>query len=68
MSCYTRHLDGLFERLGWEKNPDNKKKLDRLIRQKLDMKDAGCPEVGAKIKEMTVKWTDYDNLVDILTK
>lgn len=67
VTCYTRHLDEVFEDLGLEKTSDNKKKLELMIREKLDLKEeAHCEELGRKIKEITNNWTEMEDLINLL--
>lgn len=48
MSCYTRHLEKLFEEAGIEPSKENKRKLDSLLKKKFKLED--CPEVWKKVK------------------
>jgi hypothetical protein len=48
MSCYTRHLE---EFLPGSPTSEDKRALDRAVRDSLGMADADCPEVWATVKE-----------------
>ncbi len=45
MSCYTRHLDELIDRLGLENTKENRKLLDLKIREAFSIPDLDCPAV-----------------------
>jgi hypothetical protein len=47
VSCYTRHLADL---LPATPGPEDKRTLDRRIRDALGMPDADCPEVWEQVK------------------
>ena len=49
MSCYTRHLSDIFEKLGVENSKDNRKIMDKSIRKILKT-DKPCPEVWKQLK------------------
>ena len=49
MSCYTRHLNDVFEALGVEDHKDNRKIMDKSIRKILKT-DKPCPEVWKQLK------------------
>jgi len=66
MTCYIRHLDEVFEDLGMEKNKENRRKLDLMIREKIKMKDADCSEVWARIKKITNNRSEMINLTNLL--
>jgi hypothetical protein len=48
MSCYTRHLEAL---LPPDPGPQDKRALDRAVRQVVGLTDAGCPDVWAAVKD-----------------
>ena len=53
MSCYLRHLRGLFESLGLEYDKPNRDRVDTAIRSLLGFEqESGCPDVWAAIKGM----------------
>lgn len=52
MSCYTRHLGGLFQEAGLEFSKQNRKAADRCIRAALNLEAAHCPEVWRAVKPM----------------
>jgi hypothetical protein len=51
MTCYQRHLTGLFERLDLAYDPAGRASVHRAILDVLDMTgDARCPEVWRAVK------------------
>ncbi|RJQ33342.1 MAG: hypothetical protein C4562_00305 [Actinobacteria bacterium] len=66
MACYVRHLDEVLDALGIENTKEGRKKLDLLIKEKLNMQEAHCPEVWNKIKEISNSGADMLKLVDLL--
>jgi hypothetical protein len=47
VSCYTRHLADL---LPASPSPEDKRTLDRRIREALGMPEADCPEVWEQVR------------------
>ena len=51
MTCYMRHLGDVFEALGLENDKPTRDRVDRAIRDALDVPDgARCPEVWSAVK------------------
>ncbi len=50
MSCYTRHLSGLFANAGIEPGPKNAKQADLYIQRILGKTGEGCPAVWKELK------------------
>ncbi len=50
MTCYFRHLGGVFAKAGIEVTRENRKELDRII-QGIAGGDADCPTVWRQIKK-----------------
>jgi len=64
MSCYVKHLQGLFAELGLDiDDKDSRKKVDLAVRKAVGMPDAHCPEVWAKVKEMGKDSPELSELV-----
>ncbi|HOK53605.1 MAG TPA: hypothetical protein PLU88_03020 [Armatimonadota bacterium] len=51
MSCYVRHLQDILEVAGLENNKENRKRLDMVIRQILNLDGLNCPDVWKEVKE-----------------
>lgn len=52
MSCYLRHLTGLFADAGVEYSKATRKQVDHSIRAELGMENEDCPIVWKKVKVM----------------
>jgi len=50
MSCYFRHLKGIFKEAGIEINQENKKQIDAKIHQLLGVTYQHCPDTWKKVK------------------
>lgn len=50
MTCYFRHLKGVFEKAGIEVTSQNRHELDEIIRGLVGVEDKNCP---ATWKEVT---------------
>lgn len=51
MTCYMRHLGDVFDSLGLENDKRTRDRVDRAIRDALDVPDgAHCPEVWSAVK------------------
>ena len=51
MTCYQRHLGSLFDELGLEYDKDNRARVDRALRELLELgEEVHCPEVWASLK------------------
>jgi len=54
MTCYMRQMHWLFDALALPYDKDNRKLLDRAIRDELSLPDEyHCPEVWAAIKSLS---------------
>lgn len=54
MTCYMRHMDWLFEALGWPDDKEHRRRLDTALRAELELpEDAHCPEVWAAVKALS---------------
>ena len=54
MTCYQRHLVGMFDTLGLAYDKKNRARVDGAIRKLFGLDDeAHCPEVWASIKALT---------------
>ena len=50
MSCYTRHLGGLFDEAGLENTRQARTEADGRIRRLLNVSEADCPVVWRELK------------------
>ncbi|MRS11983.1 MAG: hypothetical protein EG823_02795 [Actinobacteria bacterium] len=54
MTCYMRHLGWMFSVLDLENDAGNRHRLDRAIKQALELApDAPCEEVNAYLKALS---------------
>jgi hypothetical protein len=51
MSCYFRHLQGVFNEAGLEVTNENKKQIDRLIHGLVNVEYKNCPAAWKAIKD-----------------
>ena len=51
MTCYFRHMKGIFAELGVEVTPENKKDIDRRIHEYLGVEYKNCNQTWKLIKE-----------------
>ncbi|MBE0481357.1 MAG: hypothetical protein IBX68_10315 [Dehalococcoidia bacterium] len=51
MSCYIRHLKGIFEEAGIELTPANKKEIDRTLHRMAGIEYKNCPAAWAQLKQ-----------------
>ena len=51
MSCYFRHMKDIFEDLGIEITPENKKDIDRAVHKTVKTAYKNCTDAWKKIKE-----------------
>jgi hypothetical protein len=49
MSCYLRHLDDVVTAAGLKLGPENRKEVDRTIKEFLGL--ANCPDVWKEVKK-----------------
>ena len=50
MSCYFRHLKGIFDEAGIVVTPSNKKQIDQAIHQIVGVDYKDCPNTWKKLK------------------
>lgn len=54
MTCYMRHLDGVFVALGLDYDQANRKRVDAALRPLLGMgAEQHCPEIWAAYKALS---------------
>lgn len=51
MSCYFRHLKGIFDEAGIEVTAGNKKQLDQAIHRLVDTDYKDCPAAWRRLKQ-----------------
>ena len=51
MSCYFRHMKDVLEEAGIEISPENKKQVDALIHQLVNVQYKDCSPTWQKVKE-----------------
>lgn len=51
MTCYFRHLNEILEEAEIEVTKENRREIDRVIRNIVGTKYGGCPEVWKEIKK-----------------
>jgi hypothetical protein len=51
MSCYFRHLKEIFVDAGIEITKENRKRVDRTIKNIVDVSEKECPQAWKKIKQ-----------------
>jgi hypothetical protein len=49
VSCYLRHLDDVVTATGVKIGPDNRKEIDRTVKELLGLED--CPDVWKEVKK-----------------
>lgn len=50
MSCYTRHLSDILKSVGIKNTKENRKVLDKKIREIMGKEKADCPDVWREVK------------------
>lgn len=50
MSCYFRHLQGIFDEAGIKVTQENKKEIDRAIHRIVNISYKNCPATWKEIK------------------
>ncbi len=50
MTCYTRHLEEILRKAGADNRPENRRLLDRAVREVLGQERADCPDVWKVVK------------------
>lgn len=51
MTCYFRHLNGIFRKAGIEVTDQNKREIDRVIHEIVGVEYKNCPAAWKKVKE-----------------
>ncbi|HVP16183.1 MAG TPA: hypothetical protein VMT42_02325 [candidate division Zixibacteria bacterium] len=51
MTCYFRHLQGIFERVGIEVSDANKREIDKVIHDIVGVKYKNCPATWKELKK-----------------
>ena len=64
MTCYFRHLKGVFEKAGIQVTPENKKEIDRMIHNIVNVEYKNCPDTWRQVKTLLQK--DETDFVSIL--
>lgn len=66
MSCYFRHLKGAFEKAGIAVTPQNKRAVDRLLHEVVEVEYKHCPDAWKALKARLRE--DEDALAALLTE
>ena len=64
MTCYFRRLKGVFEKAGIQVTPENKKEIDRMIHNIVNVEYKNCPDTWRQVKTLLQK--DETEFVSIL--
>lgn len=64
MTCYFRRLKGVFEKAGIQVTPENKKEIDRMIHNIVNVEYKNCPDTWRQVKTLLQK--DETDFVSIL--
>ena len=51
MSCYFRYMKDVLEEVGIEVTPENKKEIDRIIHELVDVEYKNCSPTWRAVKE-----------------
>ena len=51
MSCYFRYMKDVFEEVGIKVTPENKKEIDRVIHELVDVEYKNCSPTWRAVKE-----------------
>ena len=54
MSCYFRHLKGIFDEAGIEVTSSNRKQIDQVIHRLADTNYKDCPGTWQKLKQQII--------------
>jgi len=55
MTCYFRHLKGIFQKAGIEVTGENRKELDRTIHEIVAVRYKNCPQTWKEVKKRIAK-------------
>jgi hypothetical protein len=64
MTCYFRHLVGAFAKAGLAVTPENKREVDRLIHELVEVEYKACPAAWRAVKAKLQE--DEDALAELL--
>ena len=64
MTCYFRHLKQVFEKAGIEVSPANKRELDRIIHNIVNVDYKNCPDTWRQVKKLILE--DEANFASML--
>ncbi len=53
MSCYFRHMQGMFDEAGIKVTPENRKAVDQAVHKIVDVEYKNCPATWKAIKNGT---------------
>ena len=51
MTCYFRHLQGIFRKSGIEVTSENKREIDEIIHRIVGVKYKNCPDAWREVKK-----------------
>ena len=70
MTCYFRHLQGIFERAQIEVTGENKREIDRVIHEIVRVEYKDCPAAWREVKKRIAEneETFVSKLKEALTK
>jgi hypothetical protein len=51
MTCYFRHLQGIFEKAGIEVTKENKREVDKMIHKIVNARYKDCPSAWKEVKK-----------------
>lgn len=55
LTCYFRHLKQVFEKAGIEVTQENRKELDAVIHNLVNVNYKNCPATGKQVKDLIAK-------------
>jgi hypothetical protein len=55
VTCYFRHLKGVFEKAGIKVTPENKKELDNIIHNIVNVNYKNCPATWKQVKNLILE-------------
>lgn len=58
VTCYFRHLKGIFEQAGIEVTAENKRELDALLHELVHVKYKQCPAAWRGVKQLLARDAD----------
>ncbi|TRO47817.1 hypothetical protein E2P60_02350 [Candidatus Bathyarchaeota archaeon] len=64
MTCYFRHLKQVFEKAGIEVTPVNKRELDKIIHNIVNVDYKNCPGTWKQVKKLILE--DEANFASML--